>query len=103
MTRNTDALDGMPRSIDEWNAKYNPAHGLSRAWAEIRDLATQGNPLAVTIVKIDTAMKAKKRADAAGETVPAWARETLSFLDCYQNDGAEGLDDAIAALSAALR
>ena len=93
----------MPRSIEEWNQKYNPARGLSKAWAEIRELATRGNPLAVTIVKIDTAMKAKKRADAAGETVPAWARETLSFLDEYQDDGAEGLDDALSALSAALR
>lgn len=103
MARNTNALDGMPRSMDEWNERHNPAFGLSKAWAEIRELATQGNPLAVTIVKIDTAMKAKKRADAEGIPVPAWARETLSFLDEYQNDEADGLDDALSALSAALR
>jgi hypothetical protein len=88
--------------MDEWNARHNPTFGISRAWVEIRELATQGNPVAVTIVKIDTAMKAKKRADAVGEAVPAWARETLSFLDEYQNDE-DNLDDAIAALSAALR
>lgn len=87
--------------MNEWNAKHNPAFGISKAWAEIRELATQGNPVAATIVKIDTALKAKKRADAEGSEVPAWAREALSFLDCYQNDDGD-IDEAVAALSRAL-
>ncbi|WP_247837413.1 hypothetical protein [Bradyrhizobium sp. 200] len=89
--------------MDKWNDKNNPAAGIAKAWIEIRDLATQGNPVAATIVKIDTAMKAKKRADAEGAEVPGWARETLQFMDCYQNDETENLDDALTALSAALR
>jgi len=102
MDRNVNALAGLPRSMDEWNERNNPARGILKAWVEIRELATQGNPVAVAIVNIDTAMNAKRRADAVGAEVPAWARETLSFLDEYQNDE-DNLDDAIAALSAALR
>lgn len=74
---------------------------LSDVWADLRELATQGNPIAAYVVKIDAAMKAKKKAEASAETVPTWARDALSFLDEYQND--EGnLDDALAALKAAL-
>ena len=58
-------------------------------------------PLAAAVVKIDAAMKAKKRAEASNEAVSAWAREALSFLDKYQNDDGN-IDDALAALKAAL-
>jgi hypothetical protein len=70
--------------------------------ADIRTMAAHGNAAAKIIVKIDDALRAKKHAERWGEEVPAWARETLSFLDEYQNDE-DNLDDAIAALSAALR
>lgn len=88
------------QSVDEWNREIAP---LSAAMAEIRTMAAHGNVAARVIVKIDDAMNAKKHAERWGEAVPAWARQTLSFLDEYQNDGADGLDAAMSALSAALR
>ena len=101
--RNKNALDGLPRSMDEWNEQNNPAYGIAKAWVEIRELATQGNKVAIAISGIGSAIAAKKKADAQGAEVPAWARETLQFMDCYQNDGTENLDDAMSALTAALR
>jgi hypothetical protein len=74
---------------------------LSDVWADLRELATQGNPIAAYVVKIDAAMKAKKSATAEGADTPAWAREALSFLDEYQNDE-DDLDDALTALRAAV-
>lgn len=88
------------QSVEEWNREITP---VSAAMAEIRTVAAHGNVAAKVIVKIDDALKAKKHAERWGEAVPAWAREALSFLDEYQNDGADGLDDALSALTAALR
>jgi hypothetical protein len=86
------------RTVAEWEREVAP---LSAAMADIRTMATHGNVAARVIVKIDDAMRAKKHAERWGEEVPAWARETLSFLDCYQNDE-DNLDEAVAALSRAL-
>ncbi len=74
----------------------------TNVWSQLHELAAQGNHLASVVVKIDAAMKEKKKAEALGEPVPAWARETLQFLDCYQNDE-DNLDDAMAALKRALQ
>jgi hypothetical protein len=95
-----DKFAGLPRSMDEWQARNVP--DMRGAWAQIRELATQGNPLAGVFVRIEAATKAKKIADAGGAEVPAWARETLSFLDEYQDAETENLDEALAALSRAI-
>lgn len=68
----------------------------------LTELAERGNPLANHIVQIEKAMREKKRAEGLNEEVPAWVREKLQFLDEYQESETENLDDALAALSAAL-
>lgn len=78
-----------------------PFSAVNAARQTLAELAERGNPLASHIVQIEKAMREKKRAEANGEEVPAWAREKLQFLDCYQNDDGN-IDDALAALSAAL-
>ncbi len=78
-----------------------PEDRHTNVWSQLHELAAQGNYLAGVVVKIDAAMKAKKAADAEGAEVPAWVRETLQFLDCYQNDE-DNLDDALAALARAV-
>jgi hypothetical protein len=103
MMRNTNALDGLPRSMEEWSKKNDPVAGINKAWLEIGEMAASGNKVAIAIAGIGSAMAAKKKADAQGTEVPAWARETLQFMDCYQSDDAEGVEDALSALSAALR
>ena len=92
-------MTDIPTTMDEWKKKNIPS--TDGAWADLRELAAQGNPIAAYVVKIDAAMKAKKNAEASGEAVPMWAREALNFLDCYQDDESN-LDDALAALKAAL-
>jgi hypothetical protein len=52
------------RTIDEWKEKNIPSIGIAKAWADIREMATQGHPLAVILVRIDAAMSAKKIATA---------------------------------------
>jgi hypothetical protein len=94
-----DKFAGLPRSVDEWRDRNVPS--TAKAWASIRELATQGHPLAAVIVRIDAAIQAKKLAKAEGTEVPAWARETLSFLDEYQCE-TENLDEALALLSQAV-
>jgi hypothetical protein len=79
-----------------------PVSATSDAWATTRELAAQGNATAQAIVKIGTAINAKRFADAEGTEVPAWALSTLQFMDCYQTDQTDDLDEALAALSAAL-
>jgi hypothetical protein len=81
--------------------RHDKPKSLAQIWEGLREAATQGNPLAAAVVKIDAAKKAKKKAEASNEAVPAWAREALSFLDEYQNDDGN-IDDALAALKAAL-
>jgi hypothetical protein len=97
---NPSAFDDMPTTLDEWKAKNIP--DIRAAWASIRKLAMQGHPLAANLVKIDAAMQAKKLAEHEGTEVPAAARETLSFLDEYQNAETQNLDEALALLSQAL-
>jgi hypothetical protein len=75
---------------------------INAARKSLTELAERGNPLANHIVQIEKAMREKKRAEANGKEVPAWAREKLQFLDEYQESETENLDDALAALSAAL-
>jgi hypothetical protein len=95
----TDKFSELPRSLDEWRDKIP---STAKAWADVRQMATQGHPLAAALVKIDAAQSAKKIADAEGSEVPSWARETLQFLDCYQNDETLNLDEALAVLSRAI-
>jgi len=57
--------------------------------------------MAAYVVKIDAAMKAKKKAEGLNAEVPAWATEALKFMDEPENDGSN-LDDALTALKAAL-
>jgi hypothetical protein len=72
---------------------------ISDVWADLRELAVQGNPMAAYIVKIDAALKAKKKAEGLNEQVPTWAREALKFMD--ENDDGN-IDDALTALRAAV-
>jgi hypothetical protein len=95
-----DKFSELPRNLDEWNAKNIPSY--VETWATIREMATQGHPLAGVIVKIDAAQSAKKLADAEGAEVPAWALSTLSFMDEYQSEETVNLDEALALLSQAV-
>jgi len=87
------------QSVEEW---LHAAAPISATVAEIRQMAENGNTAAKVVAKIDSAMRAKRHADRWGEPVPEWARETLSFLDEYQNDETENLDEALAALARAV-
>jgi hypothetical protein len=97
---NPGAFADMPTTMDEWKAKNIP--DIQPTWATIRECAAQGNPIAAVIVRIDAAMQAKKLAEREGREVPASVRETLSFLDEYQDDETLNLDEALAVLSRAI-
>jgi hypothetical protein len=60
--------------------------------------------LAVKRAELARAQRVVDRwADEGWGTAPLWARSTVDRLQHLKNDDAEGVDDAIAALSAALR
>lgn len=101
MFNNTPAISHGRDKFAEQNKplEFSPSP-LNEARATLAELAERGHPLAARIVGIEKAMREKKRAQANGEEVPEWVREKLSFLEEYQPD--ENLDDALAALEAAL-
>lgn len=76
-----------------------PVASTAAAWAVIKELSTQGNTMAQAIVRIGTALNAKRQAEAEGVEVPLWAQDILAPIEA---DGTENLDDALAALKAAL-
>lgn len=79
-----------------------PVLATAHVWRDIVALADNGNALAKKVVRLGTAMNARKLARAEGSEVPAWAQEILSPIEDEESE-TENLDEAIAALNAAIQ
>jgi hypothetical protein len=103
-TAERSALEEAHRLPDScWRASDDEGPDLISAVADARERLA-GERRAIVLRKIEQAANCRDRFQASGWPVPQWARAWLKPIESLkENDETENLEDALSALSAALR